>query len=265
MVVRGVGILVYDYNQTPLDESDDQYKYVTTSSGSGSLPSSYVNTLSIDLDGVIWIGTDIGPVQFYSSYPIFNENSYNAQRILIEDNGTIQYLLENQLINDIVIDGANRKWIATNGGGLFLMSEDGTNTVYSFSTDNSPLFNNEIKALTLDHLSGELFIATEQGLLGFKSTAITASQTFSTLSVYPNPVRENYYGNIAVTGMMFNSEVKITDANGLLVNTIQSNGGQAVWNGKNFNSEDVQSGVYYFFATSEDGYSKAKGKVLVIR
>ena len=265
MVVRGVGILVYDYNQTPLDESDDQYKYVTTSSGSGSLPSSYVNTLSIDLDGVIWIGTDIGPVQFYSSYPIFNENSYNAQRILIEDNGTIQYLLENQLINDIVIDGANRKWIATNGGGLFLMSEDGTNTVYSFSTDNSPLFNNEIKALTLDNLSGELFIATEQGLLGFKSTAITASQTFSTLSVYPNPVRENYYGNIAVTGMMFNSEVKITDANGLLVNTIQSNGGQAVWNGKNFNSEDVQSGVYYFFATSEDGYRKAKGKVLVVR
>ena len=27
--------------------------------------------------------------------------------------------LENQLINDIVIDGANRKWIATNGGDYF--------------------------------------------------------------------------------------------------------------------------------------------------
>ena len=65
--------------------------------------------------------------------------------------------------------------------------------------------------------------------------------------------------------MMTNSEVKVTDANGTLISNLISDGGQAVWNGKNLENEFVPSGVYYFFATSQDGYSKAKGKVLIIR
>ena len=95
------------------------------------MPSSNVNTLAIDNDGEIWIGTDNGPTIFYSSYPIFNETNFDAQNILIEIDGTLQYLLQNEIITDIEIDGANRKWIATDGGGLFLMSEDGAETIYS--------------------------------------------------------------------------------------------------------------------------------------
>ena len=265
MIVKGIGLVVYDFNQTPLDDSDDEYAFVTTSNGNGSLPSSYVNTVAIDLDGVIWIGTDNGPVQFYSSYPIFNESNYNAQRILIEDNGTIQYLLESQIINDIEIDGANRKWIATNGGGLFLMSEDGTNTIYSFSSLNSPLYSDQVNALAINDKTGEVYIASEDGIQGFKSSATESNFSFQPLEVYPNPVRENYFGNIAIKGMMINSEVKVTNANGILIHNLVSEGGQAIWNGKNLENEFVPSGVYYFFATSQDGYSKAKGKVLIIR
>ena len=196
MVVKGVGILVYDYNQTPLDESDDQFKIIGTSEGFGALPSSFVNSLAIDNDGEIWIGTEKGPVVMYSSYPIFNDVTYDTQRILIELDGTLQNLLENEVINDIVIDGANRKWIATNSGGLFLMSEDGTNTILSFSKSNSPLFSNSIKSLCLDHKSGELFIATELGILGYKSTATSANEEFKKLDVFPNPVKPDYFGNI---------------------------------------------------------------------
>ena len=65
--------------------------------------------------------------------------------------------------------------------------------------------------------------------------------------------------------MMRNSEVKVTDANGILIHNLVSEGGQAIWNGKNLENEFVPSGVYYFFAISQDGYSKAKGKVLIIR
>ena len=265
MIIRGIGLVVYNYNQTPLDDSDDQYVFVTTSDGNGSLPSSYVNTVAIDLDGVIWIGTDNGPVQFVSSYPIFNESSFNAQRILIEDDGAIQYLLESQIINDIEIDGANRKWIATNGGGLFLMSEDGTNTIYSFSSLNSPLYSDQVNALAINDNTGEVYIASEDGIQGFKSSATESNFYFQPLVAYPNPVRENYFGNIAIKGMMSNSEVKVTDANGILIHNLVSEGGQAIWNGKNLENEFVPSGVYYFFATSQDGYSKAKGKVLIIR
>ena len=265
MIVKDVGLVVYDYNQTVFDLSDDQYKIIGTSSGSGSLPSGNVNTLAIDNDGEIWIGTDNGPTIFYSSYPIFNETNYDAQNILIEVDGTLQYLLQNEIITDIEIDGANRKWIATDGGGLFLMSEDGTQTIYSLSKENSPLYSNKITSLAINHQNGELFIGTDKGILGYKSTATSPNIEFTNLQVYPNPVRPDYQGNIAVTGMMKNSEVKITDASGFLIQTIFSQGGQAVWNGKDRNNQIVGSGVYYFFATSQDGYSKAKSKVLIVR
>ena len=174
-------------------------------------------------------------------------------------------MLESQIINDIEVDGANRKWIATNGGGLFLMSEDGTNTIYSFSSLNSPLYSDQVNALALNHKTGEVYIASEAGIQGFKSSATESYLSFQSLEAYPNPVRENYFGNIAIKGMMSNSEVKVTNANGILICNLVSDGGQAVWNGKNLENEFVPSGVYYFFATSKDGYSNAKGKVLIIR
>ena len=265
MVVKDVGIVVYNYNFTPLDSSDDEYKILGTSSGSGSLPSSNVNTLAIDSDGEIWVGTDKGPCVFYSSYSIFNDSNVDAQNILIELDGTLQYLLQNEIITDIVIDGANRKWFATDGGGLFLMSEDGTSTIYSLSKENSPLFSNKIKSLAINNSSGELFIGTEKGILGFKSGATSSNTTFTNLVVYPNPVRPEYQGNISVKGMMQNSEVKIVDASGFPIQTVFSRGGQAIWDGKDQHNQPVSSGVYYFFATSEDGYSRAKSKVLIIR
>ena len=106
MIVKGIGLVVYDFNQTPLMIQMMSMHLLLRLMEMVRFQV-HVNTVAIDLDGVIRIGTDNGPVQFYSSYPIFNESNYNAQRILIEDNGTIQYLLESQIINDIEIDGAN--------------------------------------------------------------------------------------------------------------------------------------------------------------
>ena len=265
MVIKGVGVLVYDYNQTPLDESDDQYQIIGTGSGSGSLPSSYVNCLAIDHDGEIWIGTDKGPVVFYSSYPIFNASNFDAQRILLELDGTLQYLLENEIISDVIVDGANRKWIATSGGGLFLMSADGAQTVHSFSDENSPLYSNNITSLAINNKTGELYIATEKGVIGFRSSATASNVNFTKLEAFPNPVRPDYNGAIAIKGMLNNAEVKITNSNGLLVKTIIADGGQAIWDGNDENNEQVSSGVYYIFSSSPDGYSAAKTKILIIR
>jgi hypothetical protein len=265
MAIKSVGILVYDFNQTPLDESDDQYKIIGSGNGTGSLPSTFVNTLAIDKDGEIWIGTDQGPVIFYSSYSIMNEPTYDAQKILIEQDGTLQYLLENERITDIEIDGANRKWISTDGGGVFLLSEEGTQTIYSFSKNNSPLYSDVINSLAINDNTGEVYIGSPDGIIGFKSTATSSNIQFKTLEVFPNPVRPEYQGNIAIRGMMNNSEVKIVNASGFPVKTVFSNGGQAIWDGLDNNNQQVGSGVYYFLVTSEDGYSKAKSKVLIIR
>ena len=265
MIVNQVGIVVYNFNQTPLDPSDDEFTILNTGVGSGALPSTFINSLTIDNDGEIWVGTNEGPAVFYGSALIFSGQNYDANTILIEENGTLQYLLENEVISDIVVDGANQKWIATRGGGLFLMSEDGTQTINAFSRENSPLFSDNIQALAINNLTGELYIATELGVMGYKGNAIAANLIFSTLKVYPNPVRPDYQGNIAISGTTENAEIKITDANGKLVFSTNSFGGQAVWDGYTSAGSLAPTGIYYVFATSEDGYSSEKTKLLIIR
>lgn len=265
MIVNQVGIVVYNFNQTPLDPSDDEFTILNTGVGSGALPSTFINSLTIDNDGEIWVGTNEGPAVFYGSALIFSGQNYDANTILIEENGTLQYLLENEVISDIVVDGANQKWIATRGGGLFLMSEDGTQTINAFSRENSPLFSDNIQALAINNVTGELYIATELGVMGYKGNAIAANLIFSTLKVYPNPVRPDYQGNIAISGTTENAEIKITDANGKLVFSTNSFGGQAVWDGYTSAGSLAPTGIYYVFATSEDGYSSEKTKLLIIR
>ena len=262
--VKNTGIVVYDYNQTPLDASDDRYRVLSSSTGQGGLPSSVVNTITQDQDGEIWIGTEQGPAVIYNLYNIFDGVEIDAQQILLNLDGSVQLLLENENISEILVDGGNRKWLATAGGGLFLMSEDGTQMIHSFNSQNSPLFSNNILSLAISGRTGELFIATEKGLMGYKGDATAPQLQFNDVYAYPNPVRPEYSGQIAIKGFMRDSEVKITDALGNLVFSTFSQGGQAIWSGKTLSGERVRSGVYYVFVTNVDGTQKSKTKILIM-
>lgn len=265
MAIKSVGLLVYDFNQTPTDISDDQYRILTTAEGNGKLPNNVVNTIVSDRDGEIWLGTEEGPAVIYNPYDIFSGNDFDAQQILLNLDGTVQLLLETEIINEILVDGGNRKWFATAGGGLFLMSEEGTEMIHAFNQDNSPLFSDNVLSLAMNHESGELYISTEKGIMGFKGTATEPGLQYADVYAYPNPVRPEYTGNIAIKGFTEDSEVKITDANGNLVFTTYSVGGQATWNGNTLSGNRVSSGIYYVFATSSDGSMKTKTKILFIQ
>ena len=69
---------------------------------------------------------------------------------------------------------------------------DGTNTIYSFSSLNSPLYSDQVNALAINDRTGEVYISSEDGIQGFKSSATEFNFSFQPLEVYPNPVRENY-------------------------------------------------------------------------
>ena len=127
------------------------------------------------------------------------------------------------------------------------------------------MLNNSIYTIALDHLTGEVFFGTELGIVSFRSDAIAPSSPVEELNVFPNPVRQDYFGPIAIKGMASNSEVKITDSNGNIVNQILSEGGQAIWDGTDFNGDRVGTGVYFFFASDKEGTNKANGKVLIIK
>ena len=148
---------------------------------------------------------------------------------------------------------------------MFLLSPDGTEQIHHFTAENSPLLDNTIYSIVLDHLTGEVFFGTNLGIVSYRSDAVASYYPVEELLVFPNPVRQDYFGPIAIKGMAANSQVTITDSNGNAVNQLISEGGQAVWYGNDFNGDRVNTGVYFIFASDPNGENKASGKVLIIK
>ncbi|MCX6296736.1 MAG: hypothetical protein NTX97_11855 [Bacteroidetes bacterium] len=257
------GLLVYKGNTFAAPNASNAKK-LSTNVGYGGLPSNTVYCLAEDINNEIWIGTDKGIAVFYSPENVFSGQNFDAQQILIEQDGHVQILLETESVQAIAVDDANRKWIATSKSGVFLMSADGTKQIAHFDESNSPLFSNNVKSIAINHKTGEVYFGTTKGIISYRGTSIEALDDFTDVYAFPNPVKHDYDGPIAIKGLMNNSTLKITDISGSLVYETKSEGGQAIWYGKNFKDERVSSGVYMVFCTSEDGSKKTVTKILVI-
>jgi len=261
---RGAGIFVYNDNNTIENPNDDQYKILSMNIGNGNLPSLQTYCFAEDLEGEIWVGTDKGIAVFYDPSAVFSGYNFDAQQILITEGDYGQYLLSEEKVKCITIDGANRKWIGTEKSGVFLLSDDGTKEIHHFTKDNSPLFDNNIIDIAINNENGEVFIGTEKGLISYRSDATEGVAIQNNTKVFPNPVKETYNGPIAISGLVSNANVKITDAGGNLVFETTANGGQAIWNGLNKNGERASTGVYLVFSTDLYGEQKVVSKILFI-
>ncbi len=264
------GIFIFDDNGTLDDQSDDKNRFMSTfrdpDTGGDIIPASYY-CLAQDKDGTIWAGTDMGPLLFYNTSRAF-ETDYNCSRVKIPRNdGTelADYLLVNEKVKAIAIDGANRKWIGTEASGVYLMSENGQETVQHFTAVNSPLLSNDILSIAIHPKTGEVFFGTSMGIVSYQSDAAEGAESYSTVNAFPNPVRENYNGIITITGLIENSAVKIMDISGNLIYETMSNGSIATWNGMNVYGQKVRTGVYLVMAVNEDGTEGIATKIMVIR
>lgn len=219
---------------------------------------------ALDKDGKIWVGTDQGVYVFFSPGSVQNGGSNaQAQQIYITQDGIVQLLLETEAVTAIAVDGANRKWFGTSNSGVYLMSESGTELIAHFTRENSPLPSNTIIDIAVEDVSGEVFFSTDKGLIAYMGTATEAKQDCKDLVAFPNPVRHDYTGPIAIRGLIGNSEVKITDTAGNLVYKTTSFGGQAVWDGNNIDGNRVQSGVYIAHCAAPDGKKSCPVKILI--
>ncbi len=213
-------------------------------------------SLTEDKDGNIWIGTNKGPIIYRASNRIFEDEEVLGFQPKIPRNdgsGLADSLLDYEAINAIAEDGGNRKWIATDTSGVFLVREDGKKPIHQFNTDNSPMISNTVLSVGVQENTGEVFISTDEGLIAFMGQATEGGEDFSDVYVYPNPVRPEYEGDITITGLIKDANVKITDISGNLVYETTSLGGQAIWDGRDFGGDRVQTGVYLVFLTNSDG------------
>jgi hypothetical protein len=264
--LEGAGVYGYKDNGTIADASDDDFVQLNTGENTGALPSNTVTALAVDFDNKIWIGTDNGFAVLYNSNGAFDASpgQYNAQRIKLEFEGNVEYVLGNTAITDIEVDGGNRKWIGTANAGIILLSADGLEIIEQHTTSNSPLISNNIIDLKLDQSTGELFIITDLGLISYRTTATYEDPEYSDVKIFPNPARPDFEGPITIQGIRYNSDVKITDVAGNLVYMTTSNGGTATWDGRTVKGEKVTTGVYLIWTAANDGKGRKVGKVLVV-
>ncbi len=264
------GVFCFNTNGTLEDTSDDKTKFISSFTNQDGTNLGQLKILSIveDKDGAIWIGTEKGPIVINNPTKFFDDNFFCTQIKVPRNDGTnlADFLLANEKINAICVDGANRKWIGTETNGIFLLSADGMETIHHFSTSNSSLLSNKIQSLAINPNTGELYIGTDQGLISYKSDATEGGESFSeNAHAYPNPVKPDYTGVITVTGLIRDSNVKITDINGSLVYSGTSVGGQFTWDGKNSKGKKVSSGIYLVLAADSEGKEGIATKILIIK
>ncbi|AXO80549.1 ABC transporter substrate-binding protein [Olleya aquimaris] len=244
------------------------------------MPSPSVKTLTIDNNGQLWLGTDKGLRIVYNTDQFVNGEA-EVDNIVVLDDGIARELLFQQYITDIEVDGSNNKWVATLDTGLYYFSSDGQETIFHFTKDNSPLPTNDILDVDIDDVNGVVYIATDKGMVSYKSEASKPQVTLENAYVYPNPVRPNFNiisDKVKIRDLSENVNIKILDIEGNLVAEAETNtnsrfkgynleidGGTALWNGKNLGGNIVASGVYLIMLNDLDTFETKVLKVMVVR
>ena len=247
------------------NESTNRFKKITFGPDKGNLPTTDARAVAVDNRNQLWIGTKKG-LRVLSNIGAFQtDDQMTANPIIILEDGLAQELLYEQFITDIVVDGANNKWIGTADSGVFLVSPNGQETKYHFTINNSPLPSNTINDIDINSTTGEVFIATDKGLVSFKGTATIANEDLNNVYVYPNPVRPEYEGTVKIAGLLDKANIKITDIEGNLVYETTSEGGTIEWDTTAFGKHKVASGVYMIFISAQDGIETKVKKVMIIR
>ena len=247
------------------NEKNNVFKKITFGTDLGNLPTTNVRIAAVDNNNQLWIGTTNG-LRVLSNISSFStEDQLTTKPIIILEDNLAQELMYEQFITDIVVDGANNKWIGTADSGVFLVSPNGQDTRYHFTITNSPLPSNTINDIDINSATGEVFIATTKGMISFKGTATGANEDLNNVYVYPNPVRPEFEGTVKIAGLLDKATVKITDIEGNLVYETTSEGGTIEWDTTAFGKHKVASGVYMIFISAQDGIETKVKKVMIIR
>jgi ligand-binding sensor domain-containing protein len=262
MSTRGNGIMLVNDGGNPLNLQGYQFKQLTKDETTGRLPSNTVICMTKDANGEMWVGTDQGLCIFSNPANAFSKE-FGSRQIIIKTGLVNSIFLGTEPIYCIRVDAANRKWIGTRNG-VWLVSEDGYTVIRNFNTKNSPLLSDVVYDICINGETGEVFFATEKGIISYAGTATDGTDKHGDVVVFPNPVRPEYTGLIAIRGLVQNANVKITDIAGNLVYETKANGGMATWDGRNFNGKRASTGVYIIYSSDKDGMETWAGKILFV-
>lgn len=246
--------------------SDKNMQEVTTLyRANADLYEDSVMTVAVDQNNNVWIGSLLGLTVLYNGDAAVESGNIRTEPVVIMQDGIPEALLTSIRINDIKVDKANRKWIATHASGVYYVSDNGEQTIYHFTAKNSPLPSDIVYDIDIDDTNGKVYFATDKGVVVFNGDVQDVGDKFDKVLAYPNPVRPGFKGNVVIKNIPNRASVKITDVTGNLIYETKAQGGIIEWNTKNSKGKEVASGVYIVLMTNDDGTETKTIKIAVVR
>lgn len=263
----GNGLLVLDTGDKS-NPNDDKGIKLTMGENTGNLPDNKVKAIVEDKNGEVWIGTERGVARFLFVDIIIDGgvNERKAQWLINEDTSAVsRYLLRDVNVSAMAVNAANEKWIGSENQGIWVVNEDGGKIIKRFTTQNSPLFSNNILSIAVNDVDGKVYIATDVGLMSYQDTPKMAVSKMKDLKVFPNPFNYDKHSEIRIEGLSESTSINIIGVDGTVVNTLTKKGGRISWNGLDYNGNKLGTGVYYVVAIANKGSdSKGIGKVIIV-
>lgn len=268
---KGGGLTIYDHNGTPTDTSDDRKVTMTELYDQDGQKVEFLYGYSHyedPLTGLVWLSTGSDIITFKPSEAFDNPTAVRRIKVARNDGTNLaDYLLNKVQVNGIISDKAGNKWFATMGAGVMCTSSDGREVLNTYTTENSPLPDNNVYSVGYNPDTNSIMASTDKGLAELFLSGTSAGGGDDDARVYPNPVAPDFYGYVTIDGLQDDAMIKIVDAAGNLVKECGiASGGRAQWDITGMNRKRVPGGVYFILATNApnaDNFVQV-GKVLVV-
>lgn len=228
----------------------------------------FLRDINIDGEGNVWLCGTKGICYLPANSVGTAGNTVEQYKIARNDGtGLADYLLSTVDATCIIFDSAGRKYIGTDGNGIYVISADNNEELQNYTTANSDIMSNNVRCLALDEQTGTLYCSTDRGLCSVRTDAISVPSTLdkNNIRVYPNPVRPEYTGMITFEGLTVGADIKITTATGAIVHTGRSISALYQWDGCDQSGNRCASGVYNVLLATDDGSEGCVAKVALVK
>lgn len=240
------GVFVCNVGSNPFDHTETACRQFTESNS--RLLSNLVRNVKFSpATGELWAATNFGLSRFDSGTDLF------VDVYLPEGFGSEVMAIE--------FDSRGNLWV----GGRNGLARYGDGELSYYTTLNSGLVSDDIKNITYDIYTGDIYIATSAGISRIPSDIGPPAKDVNRVLAFPNPYIIDSGDDILKFNFAGIGKVSIYNTAGETVRELVLDPRfDSYWNGRNQNGEPVASGVYFFVITDSEG-NVGRGKFLLIR